>query len=203
MPEDWWAKLRGELFAPGIFEENACLNFAVSRSSLNAGYIEGYRRAAVVLHEHVAETGRDADFLIYPIVFLWRQCVELQLKELIGLSSEIEGGAYEHPVNHHDLVKLWAEVRPIVEPLGKDHSPLDDIGRHLAGLCSLDPNSYAFRFPFEKDLATPSLHRAPSLVGLGGLHDVMSEVTMLLDGCTQTLRDYLDEVRHRQVIEGW
>ncbi len=45
--------------------------------------MEGYRRGARLLVEHVDEHARDQDFLVYPIMFLYRHHIELALKNII------------------------------------------------------------------------------------------------------------------------
>ena len=59
----------------------ACLN--ASWGSDQAAYTEGYRRGARLLVEYVAENARDQDFLVYPILFLYRHHIELALKNLV------------------------------------------------------------------------------------------------------------------------
>jgi hypothetical protein len=54
-------------------------------------YLEGYRRAARHLAETVCETGRHEDFIIYPIVYLYRHHVELALKRLLPLVACLAG----------------------------------------------------------------------------------------------------------------
>ncbi|HHS8916416.1 TPA: hypothetical protein ACTVMT_005267, partial [Escherichia coli] len=49
-------------------------------------YTEGYRRAADILINHIDESGRDQDFLVYPVLFLYRHHLELLIKQIIGLA---------------------------------------------------------------------------------------------------------------------
>lgn len=51
------------------WHNNACLNFQYDMSH---GYINGYKLAADSLVVKVNETGRDQDYLVYPIVFLYK-----------------------------------------------------------------------------------------------------------------------------------
>jgi hypothetical protein len=45
-------------------------------------YVEGFRRAAEVLGEHAAAHRTDVDALAMPILFCYRQWMELRLKDL-------------------------------------------------------------------------------------------------------------------------
>ena len=56
-------------------KSNACVN--VMRAGDSIAYIEGYRRGALRLVQHVVEEQRDQDFLVYPIIFLDRHHIEL------------------------------------------------------------------------------------------------------------------------------
>jgi hypothetical protein len=60
------------------WNNNACL-----RGGDEYAYSEGYRRGAQLLVQEVGETARDQDFLVYPIVFLYRHHIELALKRII------------------------------------------------------------------------------------------------------------------------
>jgi hypothetical protein len=60
---------------------NACLNVMGNGDAF--AYKAGYRRGAEVLIEYVGESGRDQDFLVYPIIFLYRHHIELMLKRII------------------------------------------------------------------------------------------------------------------------
>ena len=78
-----------ELFRSDLpdWENNACLN--VMKGGDAIAYTEDYRRGAERLVEHVMEKGRDQDFLVYPIIFLYRHHIELALKRIIGHSPYI------------------------------------------------------------------------------------------------------------------
>lgn len=52
-------------------------------------YAMGYKRAGDILVQYVADNDWDQDFLVYPITFLYRQYLELRLKELSGLHCVI------------------------------------------------------------------------------------------------------------------
>lgn len=60
------------------WKNNACL-----RNGNEYAYREGYRRGAQILVRAVEETQSDQDFLVYPIVFLYRHHIELALKRVI------------------------------------------------------------------------------------------------------------------------
>ncbi|GAC19580.1 hypothetical protein [Paraglaciecola arctica] len=78
--------MTNSLFSSGEdWQSNACVN--CSHDSIGL-YIDGYRQAADTLAHKVVESSRDQDILVYPIVFLFRQYIELQLKRIIRESNQ-------------------------------------------------------------------------------------------------------------------
>jgi len=59
---------------------NAVLNSRRDNLSL---YAVGYKRAGEMLVEAVVQSRKDYDSLVFPIVFVYRQYLELRLKQLI------------------------------------------------------------------------------------------------------------------------
>ena len=95
------------------WKNNACLNFT---SDPTHGYVEGYKRAADLLVAHVMEKGKDQDYLVYPITFLYRQHLELLLKEIITDGRDLLDEGSGHP-NHHELDKLWPVAKGLIRKI--------------------------------------------------------------------------------------
>ena len=77
------------------------------------GRIAGYRRAAEILAEHVLAHRGDLDLVVFPLAGCWRQHVELRLKDLLADLQVLLGRPAE-PRHHHDIERLWEEVRPLL-----------------------------------------------------------------------------------------
>lgn len=100
----------GLLASDRDWHNNACLNYMPDHET---AYTEGYRRAADILIRHIDETGRDQDFLVYPIVFLYRHHIELQIKQVTGLARQLlrdDDSSYSNKVTHN-LNSLWETSR--------------------------------------------------------------------------------------------
>src|SRR5438552_4050794 len=67
-------------------------------------YMGGYEQAAEILLEHA--TGNEADRLVFSIIFLYRQNIELQLKFIIQLGNRLLPQPYEKWNQTHDLMSL-------------------------------------------------------------------------------------------------
>jgi len=161
------------------------------------GYVGGYKRAGGFLVAHVLETLRDHDYLVFPIIFLYRQHLELHFKHLITLGGELLEEAIEYPKIHR-LGDLWTRCRDIIKQVWPEsaEAELIIIDQVVADLSEVDPNSMAFRYPTDK-------HGSPSLPGveridLAHFGKVMDEASQTLDGIAaamQVERDLRMEMR--------
>lgn len=111
-------------------------------------YIEGYRKAADYLVDRSVNEG----FLVYPIIFLYRHYLELQLKDLLQQLYRYHNLSYEL-CRTHDLTQLWNRVRPLMEEIS--NSPEDiEINNHIEvrikEFVQIDEGSFNFRYPEDK-----------------------------------------------------
>jgi hypothetical protein len=167
---------------------NACLHFAVDETHL---YTQGYKRAAELLVEHVLNGNADLDTLIYPILFLYRQCLELQLKSLINRGSSLLDSPRRAPTTHN-LNMLWADCKEILQIIfdnDDDRRSIIEIGNIVLQLSEVDPNAQAFRYP--KDTKGNE-----SLLGIGHINfkavsDTIGATIDLLDGAETGISEYL------------
>jgi hypothetical protein len=88
-------------------------------------YLKGYEEAADMLFEQAQsllaadpETPLDvANWLVYPIYFLYRHAIELLLKQI---RDEHVPASVSASRNDHDLLQLWSVVKDWVEGMGGD-----------------------------------------------------------------------------------
>jgi hypothetical protein len=110
---------------------------------------EGYYNGADILVNHVIENGTGQDTLVYPIVFLYRQHLELRFKEIIreGWLLLNEGQDFR-PI--HDLQILWGQVKEVIKKLWPDEEETQEEGliEHIVDEFRIfDPRSMSFRYP--------------------------------------------------------
>ncbi len=120
-------------------------------------YSSGYKRAADLLIEHIIQTRREQDNLIFPILFSYRQSIELNLKMLIRLGNALIDIFEDYP-KHHDINKLWKKYRKIYCKIFSEEDILDDEKMHLESMDNLinqfsevDPFSIDSRYPENKE----------------------------------------------------
>jgi hypothetical protein len=122
---------------------NACLD---PYSDMTFAYIEGYKRAADKL---VNEAGSDIDWIVYPIVFLYRHHIEISLKATIATGNEL----LETLNSTHRLTVLWAELKRIVKEIWEEEFPEKDfefIDSMIQEFEKYDENSDSFRYSKDK-----------------------------------------------------
>lgn len=130
------------------WHNNACLNFS---SDMSFGYIDGYKLAADLLISNVIETANNQDTLVYPIIFLYRQHIELLLKNIILHGRILQEETPNFPT-HHNLMNLWNTVKGIINFALKKNNTKEiiQITNLLVEFSEIDPQSMAFRYPMDQ-----------------------------------------------------
>lgn len=152
-----------------------------------SGYAKGYKDAADFIVNGVIEGHRsytfDVPYLVFPVVFLYRQYIELRLKEIILLGTRWKGERHGIP-KHHRLHEIWKHARPYMEELGgREH--LDALEACIGEFASLDPDGMAFRYPTDRD-GRPHLPEW-TVINLRHLKETMEGLGHLLDDAAEML----------------
>ncbi len=190
IPEPPWPEKGDKLFDSGDdWWNNACLNYGADDWEL---YIGGYKKAGDVLVNHIKETHRDQDFLVFPIVFVYRQYLELRLKKLIRDCKILSDEQPDFPKGHK-LRELWIECRRLLEKLEPkaEQIDLEAVDEGIQQFCDLDPNSKSFRYPFSQKghkLLPPDLE----YINIRNLSDVMEKLSGFFEAGEMMVSVYLD-----------
>lgn len=123
--------------------------------------ITGYSEVAYELYQRfvsMATNDRDSQ-QIMPILFLLRNCIELQLKELLHIEVEqnVDDAKLTHIKNSHVLYReLWKTLRPVLDYYGSergyDDTTVEILDHHIKELSHIDKNGDMFRYPFSYNL---------------------------------------------------
>jgi hypothetical protein len=142
--------------------------------------MEGYREAGDIMVRASERDRHLRDMLVFPIIFNYRQFLELSLK--YQLSTHGHSVGTQPNWQTHDLDTLWISF---VDMLGKygtsDPDEADPIlGEIVAEFAKIDPQSYSYRYPVDKrgrpiPVAYADLH-------LPSLADVMEAVANYFTG---------------------
>lgn len=124
-------------------------------------YYLGYKKSADIIYQELKEASlkkeiEKTDTLIFPLIYLYRQALELYLKFLYFKYSHIEGTGLKKILNkNHDLKAIWSELKPILEfNLNEQQSNMDllFIENYINQYSNYDPLSMRMRYPITKQL---------------------------------------------------
>jgi hypothetical protein len=191
-----WPKPNEKLLRLDVdWQHNACIDcYAPSLGN----YATKFKEAADVLVREAAAGNAVLDQMIIPIVFLYRQYIELSLKEIIMFGREVVGTGTGYPANSHDLKELWKETLSLLtahygadipSEAGNVTSCIEDIHAH-------DPKSFSFRYPTDKT-GKPSLSGIQH-INIRNLYETMDRLASFLDCMSIDLGrayDYVTEHR--------
>lgn len=148
---------------------------------------EGYRRSADVLIEVALDDENQKEFLVYPILFLYRHAIELQLKYIIDTYGRDLGiGSIW---NSHDFAFLWPHFLTVLKHFGTDDPDIADeaVSGVIAQFGNVDPKSFSNRYPC--DTRGNPIPLVRDRVSLETLKDVMEGVFAYFAGTDSYLSD--------------
>jgi hypothetical protein len=148
--------------------------------------IDGYKRAADILVDEANSDKLAVGELVYPIVFCYRQFIELSLKWQIVTYGSICG--IPKPKRNHDLKLLFETF----EKICKNYDAADDVALAAVGECILefqdmDPQSFTFRYSTDNNGRTYLM--SPDRIDLERLKDVMGGIQNFFRGCDGFFND--------------
>lgn len=151
--------------------------------------MNGYKRGADLMVERATSYRPDRDTLVFPIIFNYRQYLELSLKYLIsnyGLTVGVEA-----IWDSHDLARLWARFEEVLEGYGAadDDGATAAVAQIVAEFATVDPRSFSYRYPV--DTKGEAIELAHGHLDLAALADVMKGVDGFFSGCD----GYLDALQ--------
>ncbi len=185
-----WPEKSDHLFQSGSdWWHNACLNYGSDDWEL---YIGGYKRAGDVLVGYIKETYSDQDVLVFPIVFVYRQYLELRLKKLIKDCKRLFDEQPDFP-QVHDLNKLWTDCKRLLQKLKPQIEPRDieAVDEGIRQFCELDPSSESFRYPSKKS-GDKSLPPDLKYINVRNLAEVMEKLGNFFEAGAMMVSVYLD-----------
>lgn len=163
-------------------------------------YTGGYKEAGDLLLQHALRAGKQ-HILVYPIIFLYRHYIELQLKEIIMNNRSYLGKSEVFP-KYHNIDRLWEickqdlmEIdKPLVEQLSQKRyeeimGQYDALGKDLSQFSQWDPDSQHFRYPIDTK-GNPIVLDLHS-INFKELEELMHRISGLLDGIGLGAYEYL------------
>lgn len=159
------------------------------------GYCTGYKKSADRLIDD-AIASRDIarlDTVVYPAFFLYRQFIELSLKQVI---LQFSSGKYSERIAtfkklNHDLVAMWKEfIKVLPEARNSDErTTLEVVEKYIQEFSTADKSSFSFRYPITKDLEL--IFGKEQRINLRHVKDRMAELEAFFSG----IDAYMDDLR--------
>lgn len=169
--DDWW--------------NNACLNYTHATWLY---YADGYKEAA----EKLVEVAGDCtlDTVIFPIAFLYRHYLELQLKRITVLAQRLEDLPCEVPHGHR-IDELWDQARAALrEAHIPEQEPEPRVTQLIREFAAIDSVGQAFRYPI--DTSGTATLRGITHINIRNFGERMAEITQLVEGLAEMLYVYID-----------
>jgi hypothetical protein len=174
-------------------------NFGVSKLGGLGFFALFYEQRAQELVRAWLKTSENPENFVYPVGFLYRHCIELNMKAAIVRSSGFRALDLEYKkkvFREHDLSVLWKWLKPIVSEYMQPKQ-IAPFAKQLHELARLDAKSDGFRYPFGR-LDAKTGDAAPLLKGLAGMS--FDNLVWVLDGMAQWLGHTADvESEYREM----
>jgi HEPN domain-containing protein len=160
-------------------------------------YAAGYKEAGDLLVHQLEMRKGGQDTLVYPIVFLYRQYLELTIKDLIRDARELQKVYGDYPKTH-ELAALWDICQALLLQIfpREPNNVMKDVARLIGEFSAVDPQSMSFRYPEDRE-GNPSLDGIAQ-IDLFNLRDVIAKIATFLSGSGSLVYEYLQEDRAQQ-----
>ena len=159
-------------------------------------------RAGDLLVEHCVTHG-DQNTLVFPVIFLYLQYIELRLKDIIQNGNWFLGKSEGIPT-HHRIDDLWIKCRDILDEMDKDElerlskdgrnkreTDLDAVQEDINKFSEWDPSSHAFRYPVYKN-GKPSISASELRnINFKSLKELVERISYWLDGISVGVWEFL------------
>jgi hypothetical protein len=143
--------------------------------------IRGYKRAADELVESAVADPAIKPVLVYPIIYCYRQFIELSLKNQLSKFGSTAALSSNRIMRSHDLKKLLSNYLKLDSDRVTNALTQREVG-YLIGLIKdlhkIDPQSFTFRYPDGRDNLSEFM--STNKVDLLNIREVMGAIATLL-----------------------
>lgn len=185
-----WPKMGDKLFVEKTSHQiNAYIDW-VHISDKDEYIADGFQHAAEIIVDWLEAKGNEPehlDNLFFPVAYLYRHALEVKMKCLIrkGQALGLLPPAHEKNLKGHNLHHLWNSTRIVLEARwpDEDKAPLLTVGKIIIEFHTIDKSSQGFRYARSTD-GSPHLGKAPPIINLLNIKDVMARAYNFLDSCS-------------------
>ncbi|MDR1871672.1 MAG: hypothetical protein LBS60_07060 [Deltaproteobacteria bacterium] len=164
-------------------------------------YAYGYKQSADLILNHALKTGHPdkLDSYVFPACFLYRQYIELTLKDFyLRNSPDSEEIKQQTLIKcQHNLIDIWETFKDTINDDLKDYiinffnnaAIIDAAEDYIKQFNDEDRNSFAFRYPITKKLELIHVNRR--IINLQNLLERMKELENFFDGIKEVIYLYI------------
>lgn len=164
-------------------------------------HADGFCTAANMILDRPEDDLRHAfGELFGPVVLLYRQSIELNLKSI--LRSGIEVSLFEKKevvkiLGGHDLERLWHYAKIVIQDCWPhaDQSPVDATEAIIKRLHQVDFGGQRWRYQTDKNGKYFPTELLPEFISVKNLRESFSTVCNFLSGCASGIEDGINEMR--------
>ncbi len=158
-------------------------------------YCTGYKESADRLIDDAIASQEIArlDTVVFPAFFLYRQFIELSLKQAI---LEFSRGKYKDIVStlknlNHNLDAMWREFKKVLPEARNEgeRTTLVVVQKYIKEFSKVDKYSFSFRYPITKDMKL--IFGKEQRVNLRHVKERMAELEAFFSGANA----YMDDLR--------
>ncbi len=159
------------------------------------GYIAGYKDSADLLIENAIDSKNISvlDTVIFPVLFLYRQFIELSLKQsIIILNGENKEDMSKTIGNiNHDLIEAWKKYSDIMSNSMSENElkTLKIVGKYIQEFHEIDKGSFNFRYPITKKMEL--VFGSEKRINLLHLKNIINEISNYFNGSLDYIHDQL------------
>jgi hypothetical protein len=182
------------LFTSGRYSlYNAQINYDRYSDDTLFRYVLGYKEAGDRLVRSLMEDSRHLDLVVFPTVFLYRQYLELSLKQLLREGSRLLDKPFVLP-KHHQLGTLWFECKSLLKQIEPQVTDQEVAGLEacIIEFSTIDPLSMTFRYHVDtRD--NPTLPPDLKYINIRNLAQIMAKIHSFLDAAYMTISVSIDQ----------
>jgi hypothetical protein len=152
--------------------------------------------ADMILDAHeAAKVGPHNDHLLYPVLYLYRHCLELKLKDLVRLGvtcgdfkfSEVKG-----MLGGHHLQPLWSKVALLFSNHCPKDGELREVRKTVLNFDRIDEDGNTLRYDRSRDQKRRRYEQLPTHITIANLRETMAEAYRRLDTAHAGILDCWD-----------
>ncbi len=192
LPE-YWPRAGDRLFVQNSWETDA--EIATFRGERLYRMKKAFKTAGDLLVNQTEEDAPERRNLVWPIVFCYRQYIELALKDMIEEHGSKVVPEIKPDRKNHGLRDLWKSYRTLIgetlfEISTNDLPEVVAVEACIAEFDQIDAGSYTFRYPTDKE--GKQLEIPFDSIDLCHLRNVIEGIFVFLDSAESALDAHFD-----------